>query len=478
MRRLRRVVALAALVVGVLLSPAVGNEGFESLRLREVEARGKAAAACAEHAADLGQRHLYVQAADEWRRARALRPDVAAYADGFDAAIHRAQLDETVGRDDLTTHHAACVTALAGAAEAYEAADMLEASDRLIGIAQTLFPGDDTRRRLGLVYYAPYAKWARPRQARLLDDGWEIVGGSWIDPDHVAELNAQHATWDDPWVVGDNVHEIRTTQPLRTALRVLAHVREYRRMFLQHFGGEWELVAPGGKLPVIVTGTQAELRERMKALTKAGDGSAYAAAFYLQSTRPLAPVFVTFEPAGAEGKATKIGFDALLWPLKHEIGHQIAFEYSKHAADRTRLVHDQFWCVEGVANFMPYYVLGEGGWRLTHPDKIPFTEHSYLKGAFSWCHENAGALVPIERFVTVRPDEFRTVAQYHQATTLAYFLLEGADRRYRQRFIGMLQTVHRAKESATTWREAFRGVDAKTLQAEFDAFVRGLDIEE
>jgi hypothetical protein len=373
---------------------------------------------------------------------------------------------------------AKCADLLAPVAAAYAAAERSDELAQLVALmrAQGL-PVDGPLAKLEVVFYEPYLDWRRKKDVDKLQAGWEVVDGAWADPAKVAELNKAHEDWSDPWIVGDDVHEVRTTQPLRTARQVLAHVAAFRRFFLGYFTGEWDLAPPDVKLPVIVTGTRAELEERARDATHSMDGiPAQAAAFYLSGTGEGNPCFVSFEIKGFDGKTTKVDFAGLLWPLEHEVGHQIAFEYSKHAADHGRLTGDQIWAVEGVAEFLPNFRLVNGTWVLTHPRTIPLAD-GYIEGAFLWCRDHVGKIPPLETFAALSHTEFMTVENYHIAATLAAYLLEGKDRAYRAEFVKLLETVHQCRADAGSFAACFEGVDLKALDAEFRAYCKSVPLD-
>lgn len=342
------------------------------------------------------------------------------------------------------------------------------------------YPSEKALQKAGAVYFEPYVRWVKPADKKKLDAGGEEVEGKWLEKGAVEALDRRHASWSDPWVLADDVHEVKTALPLRTAKRLLAHIGAYRRFFLRELAGSWDLKAPAGKLPVIVTGTQKDLKEQTAAF--GGQAAALAdqmrgAAYYLMTSGTLNPCFVTFEPTDVTGRTTKITFEQVLYPLKHELTHQICFEYSKHAYDAGRMPESQFWSVEGIANFTAYYTVEKGKWRLGHPKMMRLGE-GFIEGAFAWCVANEAAIPPLERFFAIPREQFMTVQNYHIAATVAYFLTLGEKGKYRSAFVRLLEAVHRVRETDATFDECFAGIDKKALDQEFRRFVRGLKIEE
>lgn len=371
--------------------------------------------------------------------------------------------------------------ALADAALAAEASSPAR-YERYLGLIQRRFAAPEALERLDLAYFAPYQRWLSRTDAGLLERGGEVHEGQRLEPEAVAALDRRHGSWSDPWVVSDDVHEVRTTMPLRAANQILAFVAAYRTYFLDRFGPLWDLRPPRGKLPLIVTRTQAELRDQLRATTSgmgaAAPGGVQGAAFYLQTNGALNPCFVTYEPVDVTGAMFRIErFDQLVIPLIHEVTHQLAFEYSKHDADATRQVAHHFWAVEAIANFMGYHVLEDGAWRLTHPRTIPMGG-GVIEGPFAWCKNNRGALPPLRAFMAQTHEQFMSVNNYHIAATLAYFLLEGEGGKYREGFVKLLERVHRIRDAAGLFEACFPGVSHDALQQEWLRFVGALRLDD
>ena len=348
-------------------------------------------------------------------------------------------------------------------------------------LVQVRFPTQAALAALDLVYFADYYSWVSKREAELLASGGEVHQGKSLDAATVARLDREHSTWSNPWVISDEVHEVRTTVSLRQAKQILAYVGAYRRYFLERFGDVWELKAPKGKLPVIVTETQRDLVEQTRAaaggMAAAQAGQIQGAAYYLQSTGALNPCFVTYEPKEATGRTFKIErFEQLQIPLAHEVTHQIAFEYSKFDADATRQIHHHFWAVEAIANYMGYHSFDGKRWTLTRPRTIPMGQ-GFIEGPFAHCKNHVESLPSLERFMGLSHDEFMSVENYHVAATLAYFLLEGEQGKYRAGFVDLLQRVHRIKDRDDLFQTCFPGVERGALQQEWLRFVRGIPLD-
>jgi len=268
--------------------------------------------------------------------------------------------------------------------------------------------------------------------------------------------------------------------PLRTAKRLLTYVGLYTKFVLSELKPHMGLETPKGKLPVVVTETQADhfarLKEEVQKLGGNIEKAPNGGAFYLQTNGALNPCFVTFEPMDATGKTFKVDFDGVLIPMKHEITHQILFEYSKTDYDKTRKIQHQFWAVEGIANFMEFYVPDQGHWRLTRPVKIAMGG-GYIEGAFAYTKNNIANVPSIRDFVAVSPEKFLTAENYHMSATLAYFFLEGENGKYRESFFKLLETVHRIHDTADTFETCFKGVDKGAMQREWTTFVNRIQLD-
>jgi hypothetical protein len=382
--------------------------------------------------------------------------------------------------------YASVSMALADAAKSVEEAAP-ERFGRYLKLLQGRYRTDEAIDALGLVYFEPYFRWVSGSEAKVLEGGGDWYEGKLLDADAVRGLNARHSDWSDPWVITDGVHEVKTTVPLRQANQILYYVSAYREYFLERFSS-WDLRPPKGKLPIVVTKTQADLKARMKAeIAKLGGGQGagmaspegmQGAAYYLYTNFELNPCFVTYEPTEATGQMFTIErFEQLQIPLAHEVTHQIVFEYSKYDSDRTRAIQHHFWTVEAIANYMGYHVFEGKGWRLTHPRTIPMGG-GMIEGPFAHCVANVGSLPNLQLFMAQSQQQFMTVNNYHYAATLAYFLLEGQGGKYRERFLKLLAQVHKAKDTADAFEKAFPGVDLDALHAEWVRFVREIELDD
>ncbi|MHC4934002.1 MAG: hypothetical protein ACYTGV_17645 [Planctomycetota bacterium] len=370
-----------------------------------------------------------------------------------------------------------CVQLLSSVAKVLDKAGHPLHFERYVALVRTHFPSDEALKNLGLSYFEPYALWFREAEHRRLLDGGEQWEGRWLSPAEVHSLNAEHSSWKDPWVLEDEVHEVRTVMPLRTARTILVHVGAFRRFFLSRFGKEWDLKPPTEKLPVIVTETQRDLvAQARKVVGQDGPLPPQGAAYYLQTNMSIGPCFVTFEPKIANGGTQVVDLPAVLISLRHEITHQIAFEYSKHDFNPTRRIQHQFWCVEGIANFMQNYEVGRRGWYLTHPRTIRMGR-GMAEGDFAWCEKNLRRLPDLETFMNLPHKQFMTIENYHLAATLAYFLLHGEEGRYRKPFLELLETVHKVRDDEGTFKRCFGEIDMRKLRSQFEEFVRGIRLD-
>jgi len=372
-----------------------------------------------------------------------------------------------------------CALLLADMAAACSKQGRTEAFERYLRAIQQDFPSEKALAKLDVAWFEPYRKWTSRDDAKKLEAGQGRVEGKWLDPAAVEVSNRKHSTWDAPWVESDGVHELRTTVPLRTARRLLAYITAYRAFFLQEFGGTWDLKAPSGKLPVILTETQQALREQMKkrvgelALPSGMQGAAY----YMSTNMPLNPCFVTLEPTDATGRTLKVGVDDVLRTLTHELTHQLAFEYSKHDCDPTRLTQHQFWAVEGIATFMQGHVFEKGVWRLRQPRLIPLGGNLFEQGSFTLCVEHVDRLPPLAKYMAQSQAELMTLENYSIAATLAYFFLRGEEGAHRASFLKLLERVHKVHDTDKTFAECFEGVDQRELDAQFRKFVEQIKLE-
>lgn len=374
--------------------------------------------------------------------------------------------------------------ALAEAARSVEAVAP-ERYQRYLELLRRSYPSEAANALLGIAFYEPLKRWVSGEDAAVLRAGGDYYGGELLSPERVAELNRQHASWEDPWVLSDEVHELRTTVPLRQANQILGFIGAYRAYVLERFGDRWEFRPPRGKLPVIVTRTRAELHEQMRLAVRDRPGlrglrpQSVGVAFYLHTGGSLDPCFVTYEGLDATGKTFTIAwddFEQLLLPLAHEVAHQIAFEYSKFAAQRRSIRH-HYWAVEGVANFLAQHAWNGREWILNRKRVIAWGD-SNGENPFSYCQRMRGELPPLKTFMKTSVSEFLQPGNYQIATTLVYFLLKGEGGKYRARFLDMLEAVHQVRDERRSFSKAFEGVDLDTLQAEWERFLQELTFAE
>ena len=479
--------SILAVVLALVAAPASAQDLAQNLpknlARKEHTARKQAARELIRLAKYCRQGKAYALARAEFLRALALHPDRGPVKRENKKYGHLSSREGTPRagfrrscEKKRRAVHASCVKRLAGVALLISRRGFPERFEHLARLAAAHFPLKDVRSRFKVVWFDPYRRWVHPATARKLRSGQERIDGKWVSRAEVEKLDAAHRTWDNPWIVSDEVHEVRTTLGLRSARRILGHISVYRRFVLDHLRSDWDFRPPEGKLPVIVTATRAELMARMQNHASDEDVTSIGGAFYLQTSSFLNPCFVTLEYRDAVGQTLTLPIDKIYLPLQHEIAHQIAFESSKHDHDRTRQIQHQFWCVEALANYLEYYVIEKGVWRLTHPRLISLGD-GFVEGAFSHCKQNLQGLPSLKDFFATPPDRFMTVENYHMAATAAYFLLEGEGGRYRKPFLKLLERVHKVRDSKETLHQCFEGIDLGVLQRQWEKFVRRIKVD-
>jgi hypothetical protein len=458
------------------------------------EDESQAVAYCATQLLELARfcsrNKAYREARSELETALALAPDDKACQKELDDLGDLASGATKYFRENYeherSNAHARAALRLSDLALGFKKAGNQGRSQRWVDAIQEHFPGETTEkalRRLGLVYFEPYLLWTEPTDAKRYEAGCELVEGEWKDAANVATLNARHATWSDPWVVSDGVYELRTTVSLRLARRVLAQASAYRTFFLGQLGRVWDLRAPAGKLPIILARNQQDWKEQIDAESKNLGfeivAPQNAAAFYVVSDHALDPCFVTLEARTLEGNLLKFGWDNLLLVLKHELTHQIAWEYSRYDDQGSGLPEKNFWAVEAIANFMCFYANDRGHWHLLRPKTIPTrSEGTYAVSPFAWCQEHLDDLPRLEDYFETPPERFMNESCYSMATCVAYFLLFGEQKRYRGGFLDLLERVHKHRAGPNAFAECFPGVDLAQLNRQFIRFTGGIALDE
>jgi len=360
--------------------------------------------------------------------------------------------------------HEAIAERLEGFAEEAAAEQDLERAWRAWTDARILAPSGSSR-----PWFAAYGLVVREEDRERLEAGEEFVDGRWLAREEVARQNERHAAWTDPWVLVCDGYEVRTTMPLRTARQVAWHAAAFRRHLLAQIAGEWDLRAPAGRLPIYVAGTQRDFQALAEEQGGPGaTGDPQGAAFYLWSSRPLNPCLVTFEPIDVgTGLPLSVGFDQLVFTLRHELAHQLLFEYSRHGAPRPRPVDRHFWLVEGLAEFFTNFTLSADGWRLAYPRRVA-AGSGYFEGNLAYCQEPLASLPALEAFFATPKSDFKTMEHYHQGAAVCAFLWQSP--RWRGPFLKLAEAIHQSRPPPS-WLEAAR------MQAEWEAFVAELPIE-
>jgi hypothetical protein len=316
-------------------------------------------------------------------------------------------------------------------------------------------------------WFSPYCLWVRKEDKERLEAGGEFVDGKWLDANEVAALHQKQITAKGEWVLEDEVHVVRTAEPLRSARRVLCQAGAFRRFFLSHFACWWDLRPPKGKLPILFTGTQEEIRKKVAAFDpSSGGGQDLAAALYLWTNSPLNPCFVTLEPIIAStGKAEKLTFEEIAPVLRHELAHQLGFEYSRYGNPDPKKT-DTPWVVEGLAEFMACYVPEPTGWRLVGDHEI-----------FARCGQQAERMPKLSDFVALPKEKYDTVELYAHGAGVFRFFWEADGGRYRASLAKLTEIVHQSKTAAGSFRECFKG-DPASFQPAWDEFARTLGASE
>jgi hypothetical protein len=350
--------------------------------------------------------------------------------------------------------YADCAKAVAALVKDCDKAGDLDKFELWIDRLATVFPDENSLKSTQAVYFEPYRKWYRKVDHDKLAAGGEQIDGKWLDKKAIDKLDQQHATWNDPWKLSDEIHEIQTNAPYRKAKQLMIHVSSFRSFFLKKFSTDWDLRAPtSGKLEVICTVTQKEFEARIKADGyEKGERENFAGVYMHGHGGKPGPLYVTFEPKLESGENRVTEIDDVLDTLQHELTHQIAFEYSRHAAVAKEGEEYQHWAPEGIAEYMRYYKLGRTGWHLTHP------KHSAFE--FSKIHEELPQ--ELDGFFRLGRSAYR--ADYYQVgAAIAHFLHDGEGGRYRKHFIKLEEMVHQGKATAGTFAECFPDMERKVI---------------
>jgi hypothetical protein len=468
-----------SLALAIVLAIAVGARAagadarVAAIAKQDAAVRQKLAADLARLARELAAMKAVDEARGELRRAMAIAPaDAACRKDVAKLANDPGATPDAIKekcKAAIEPVHARCAAALVDVLKTWDAADRPDEFARLATVARAELSADLAG--FDVDWSEDFGMWFRKKDLARLAAGAEFVDGAWVEAADVAKLDAAHADWKKPWVLSDGVHEVRTTMSRRTAKRVLEHVSQFRRVVLDEFAGEWDLRPPKSALPVIVTATQAEFQARLREWPAMND-LPNAAAIYVRGNVPLCPCIATFEPKDTDGSTKQAGWPTFSFVLRHEIAHQILYEYSKYGGFG---VENVGWCSEGIANYLACFESVKGRWRLRRKAETPFAK-GYLPGAFTWVQANLAHVDPLSKLL---PDARMptTGEAYLVDATLAYFLLEGDGRRHRRQTIQLAELVHQGRCDAGSFAKIFGKVDFAKLQSSWEAFVRAIEIE-
>ena len=455
---------MARRVLFVLLlatAPAAAGD----LAKREKAVLSKVGSATRRFAKLLAERKEYASAREELRRFLLLDPEDAATRQQLQQLVKKGRATDA-GTDTSIPRRAAheeCTKALLDFAAECERTGDIERLWRAwtsAVVAYEMKPPD------GAEWFPPYCLWVRKEDKARLEAGGEFLDGKWLDATEVATLDARHKTSEGGWVLEDEVHVVKTAEPLRSARQVLCHAGAFRRFFLAYFAGYWDLRPPKGKLPILFTGTQEEMRAKLKQDPgRGGEDPGNAAALYLWSNQPLNPCLVTLEPVMAStGKAVRLTFDEITFTLRHELAHQIGFEYSRYADPAPKRLPEHCWVVEGMAEFLSFHAHEGAGWRLV-PDHRD-------GGSLIHCYENLDRLPKLVDLFSTSQDGFNTVAHYAIAAGVFHFFWDAEGGKHRASIARLTELVHQSKGTEKSFSECFKGADPASFQPGWEAFAR------
>jgi hypothetical protein len=190
------------------------------------------------------------------------------------------------------------------------------------------------------------------------------------------------------------------------------------------------------------------------------------------------PCFLKVESEKDANGTVKVDLAQHRTALLHEITHQILYEYSEFASAARH--EDQFdpWLTEGIAAFLPYYVLVDGTWVLKHSRGFTFRDGVFVDSAFGWCQAHVEHLPAIKDLVALTMPKWATQENANASSMLAAFLLEGRDREYREDFCALASIVHQSHETADSFAACFKGVDLAALDRQFKTCCREIKLDE
>lgn len=291
--------------------------------------------------------------------------------------------------------------------------------------------------------------------------------GEWIS---AARDAAQHANFNNPWVIRTEHYLIKTNYSLERGVEVASKLEDYYQFFFQTFAGFFNS------------------REQMKRLfggagqTSSRNGTQYVVHYYKDKSeyvaelqRKIPQIAITNGLYLTDTRTAYFFHDPKVnnnHTLYHEATHQIFYESLR----KNRMIgqRDHFWIIEGIACYMESFKIESGQISLGDPTYPRFTaaNYRYVKNKY---------YVPLEQFCKIGMREFQSHKKirwnYSQASGLSKFFMEYDGGRYRDAVIEHLSQQYRSsggRYARVDGLDELTGVSYAELDRQYGQFISNL----
>jgi len=305
--------------------------------------------------------------------------------------------------------------------------------------------------RRGMIFNDEFG-WIRKADLPRYQQDLLPLGGRWLPREKVEEVRS---TWAHAWIYETEHYRIRTNTTLADAVEFGKYVEEnyelFFRVFLGYFSAKSQsemlfgVNQPKNKLHVNY------LADRDEYLRLVGEGASGSLGIY--TGRDKTAYFF------------KTDWSTNIRVLKHETTHQL-FDASRRTSYRLSRGN---WVIEACATYMET-CHRRNGRIATEGTNAPWVQN------FADILKNGGE-VTVKEFDEINSYfgfQMLPVA-YPQAASLAYYLMESEDGKYRERFVDYVTAFYTGRLSRGGTLEEYIGVPFDEMDEEFHRFILGED---
>lgn len=320
----------------------------------------------------------------------------------------------------------------------------------------TIAPNDkELRETFRGEHYLPGYGWKSREFCDQYNAGRRPWEGDWKP---LAEVQRKRAEWEQAWTLESDHWQLTTNCKESIGIEVVGMLEAAYAVFVKEFSDSFEIQPLKEKMRMNLFASKDELVAYLKKHSPTVD-TTITQGNYSFSRRESALYFYI---AANSPRSMSNVFQA---DCIHEATHQM-FD---HLTTVSRYVgmRPNFWIIEGAADYFGQtfvYAGGEGS----------IGSVGQLKGSSRWAYLRQNPSVyKTEDFILQTREDFMdgdASRKYCQATTLAYYLMEGDNRKYRERLKRYMAVVHAGDSNENTFAEIF-GEDAPRIHTEYLKFL-------